>query len=196
MIRLGITGGIGSGKTTVANFFKSKGATIFDADKQAKELIKSNIELQHLIIKTFGEKVTINKKLDLTKLANHAFSKKEYQIKLNKIIWPKIFNLILSSANDALLLNKDLFIVDSALIIEANFINFFDSIILITANKATRVKRILKKGLISKTQIEQRICLQMNDEMKKKYADEIIDNNCSIKQLTKRISYLYNKIII
>ena len=75
MFKLGITGGMGSGKSTAAHFFKLKGAKIFDADKEAKRLILSRIDLQKRIIDTFGTQVIRKNHLDLTKLAKYIFSK-------------------------------------------------------------------------------------------------------------------------
>ena len=86
MFKLGITGGMGSGKSTAAHYLKRKGATIFDADKEAKLHLLSQIDLQNRIIDTFGVQVTRGKRLDLIKLSAHIFSSKQYQDTLNKII--------------------------------------------------------------------------------------------------------------
>ena len=124
MYKLGITGGMGSGKSTASHFFQLKGATIFDADEEAKRYLRSHIELQNRIIAIFGDKVTKNSHLDLSKLAEHVFSNKQYQNTLNKIIWPEIFSLIKSAAEKSTLRNTDLFVVDAALLLEAGYTDF------------------------------------------------------------------------
>ena len=79
MFKLGITGGMGSGKSTAAHYFKRKGATIFDADEEAKRYLLSHVDLQNRIIDTFGIQVTQGSQLDLLKLAEYVFSHKQYQ---------------------------------------------------------------------------------------------------------------------
>ena len=94
MYKLGITGGIGSGKSIVSNYLSNKGASVFDSDKESKELLLHNNSLQKKIINTFGSHVTYNNELDFSKLASYVFQKKSLQKKLNSIIWPKVFELI------------------------------------------------------------------------------------------------------
>ena len=87
MFKLGITGGMGSGKSTASHFFKLKGAKIFDADEEAKQHLLSNIDLQHNIIDKFGTHVTRKKSLNLSKLAKYVFSEKQYQDIFNSMRW-------------------------------------------------------------------------------------------------------------
>jgi len=159
MFKLGITGGMGSGKSTAAHFFKLKGAIIFDADEEAKRLILSRIDLQKRIIDTFGTQVIRKNHLDLTKLAKYIFSRKQYQETLNKIIWPEIYLLMISTAEKAALNNVDLFVVDAALLFEAGYTDFFNSILLITAHQSIRINRIQMKKNIPEEQIEKRMAL-------------------------------------
>ena len=174
MYKLGITGGMGSGKSTASHFFQLKGATIFDADEEAKRYLRSHIELQNRIIALFGDKVTKNSHLDLSKLAEHVFSNKQYQNTLNKIIWPEIFSLIKSAAEKATLRDIDLFVVDAALLLEAGYTNFFNSILLITCHKSIRIERIKIKQNIPSNQIEKRMALQMPESEKKKLTQNIL----------------------
>ena len=88
MFKLGITGGIGSGKSTAASFFEKNGAKVFNADKEAKKHLKHTSSLQHKIINAFGEGVTDNNKLSIKKLAEVAFSSQIEQKILNGLMWP------------------------------------------------------------------------------------------------------------
>ena len=191
MYKLGITGGIGSGKSTVCNYLNNKGASVFDSDKKSKELLLNNVSLQKKIINTFGNHVTNNNELELSKLASYVFQKQPLQKKLNSIIWPKVFELIKISANKEKKNHTKLFIVEAALLIEANFNHYFDSILLITASEPIRIKRVLKSKNIPEKQIQQRITLQMPDKEKKLYAQNIIENNGSIENLYQKINIFY-----
>ena len=86
MYKLGITGDMGTGKSTSAKFFLKKGAVIFDADEEAKKHLLSHIELQNQIIEKFGPQVTVGNQLDLFRLSEFIFSSKKHQIPLNNII--------------------------------------------------------------------------------------------------------------
>jgi len=182
MFKLGITGGIGSGKSTATRYFINKGAFIFDADVESKKYLLSNIELQERIIDKFGSKITSNSKLDLLKLSKCIFSNKTLQENLNQIIWPEIFKLITISYDKANKNNYDYFIVDAALLIEANFIDFFDSTLLITADKKIRLNRLEKRNDVPLDQIEKRMDMQMSEKEKEKFVTDIIINNDSIEK--------------
>ena len=94
MYKLGVTGGIGSGKTTVSSLLEEKGAIVFNADKESKIRLKNSISLQHKLINLFGNPVTDKGHLVLSKLAHVAFSSKLNQDLLNGIMWPEIMILI------------------------------------------------------------------------------------------------------
>ena len=195
MFTLGITGGMGSGKSTASKFFKDKGALIFDADQESKIYLQSNIEIQKNIIDTFGAKVKHNNKLDLKKLAELVFSKKKYQLTLNKIVWPGVYSLIKNFKNKAIKNNTTLFIVDAALLFESEHTIHFDSILLITAPENIRIKRILARDNMPLEQIKNRISLQMTDTEKKKLADFTIDNCGNLSNFYTNLENYYKNII-
>ena len=98
MFKLGITGGIGSGKTTGANFFHKKGAVVFDADIAAKTHLRNSPALQSRIISTFGPKVCLKNKLDFKKLSEAAFASPMDQKILNGLVWPELNFIKMSAA--------------------------------------------------------------------------------------------------
>ena len=187
MYKLGITGGIGSGKSTASEFFKKKGAFIFDADSEAKNLFTNNTNLTQRVIATFGSQVTTNNQLDLKRLSELVFSSKLLQNQLNEIIWPEVSQLMIEAAQKAENVGLKLFIVDAALLLEAGFIEFFNSILLITADKSTRIERILNRKNIPEDQIEKRMALQMPESEKKKLAHHIIENNGTLSELNEKL---------
>lgn len=194
MFKLGITGGIGSGKSTATKYFLNKGAFIFDADVESKKYLLSNIELQKRIIDKFGSKITSNSKLDLLKLSKCIFSNKTLQENLNQILWPEIFKLITISYDKANKNNYDYFIVDAALLIEANFIDFFDSTLLITAYKKIRLNRLKNRNDIPFDQIEKRMDMQMSEKEKEKFVTDIISNNDSIEKFYIKLENYWLKL--
>ena len=187
MYKLGITGGIGSGKSTASEFFKKKGAFIFDADSEAKNLFIINTKLTQHVIATFGSQVTTNNQLNLKRLSELVFSSKSLQNSLNEIIWPEVSQLMTVAAKKTENEGVKLFIVDAALLLEARFIEFFNSILLITADKPIRIERILNRKNIPKDQIEKRMALQMPESEKKNLVDTTIDNNGTLSKLHEKL---------
>jgi len=188
MIKLGITGGIASGKTTAATYLENKDAYIFNADKQSKKHLKKSLALQKKIINVFGKQIVNNHKIDLRLLADVAFKNYTNHSIINGIMWPEIFLLIKKEYED-IKKNKNykLFIVDAALIFEAKFTSFFDKTILITANEKLRLERAVKRKNISLENIQNRISLQMTDKDKKRISDYTINNNFSKNNLYKKL---------
>ena len=177
MYKLGITGGIGSGKSTASNFLKETGATVFNADQEAKKHLKHTKILQNRIIDAFGQKVVEKNKLSIKKLAEVAFENKIDQTILNGLMWPEVFMLVEKSMNECLSKGEKLFVVDAAMIFEANFEHMFDSTLLILTRKSIRLERALKRKNLHLEQIQNRMSLQMAETEKKRKADYIINND-------------------
>ena len=190
MIKKGITGNLGSGKTTFSVFFKEK-SFIFNADKEAKKHLKNHSVLQKKLINIFGKKIQTGTKIDFKKLASVAFENEKNQKILNGIIWPEVSILIKLSLEKANNENYKYFIVDAALLFEANFQHFFDYIILVTANKDIRLRRAVERKNLDLSQIKKRMSLQISDKMKEKHSDFIVNNDSKIEDLEKE----FNKII-
>ena len=197
MIKIGITGGIASGKTTATKFFNDKGESyIFNADKISKGHLKKSKNLQKKIINIFGGEVVLNNKLDLKLLAKTAFSNPTNHKILNGIMWPEVFILINNAFhNEQKKGNKIFFVVDAAVIFEANFHNFFDKVILITTKKDIRINRAIERRNIPLESIQNRISLQLSDNKKKKMADYIIQNNSDLSKFIKKIDKIYLKLL-
>ena len=196
MYKLGITGGIGAGKSTASEFFRKKGAFIFDADSEAKNLLINNSNLNQRIIADFGSQVTTKKQLDLKRLSVLVFSSKSLQNKLNKIVWPEVSSVMINAAEKAENNGITLFIVDAALLIEAGFNDFFNSILLITADKSMRLNRILLRKNIPENQIEKRMALQMPESEKQKQAQTTIKNNGNMQELHTQLELFWKKLNI
>ena len=194
MIKIGVTGNIGSGKTTFSNLFKKK-ALIFNADKEAKKHLKKHSVLQKKLINVFGKKILRGTELDFKKLAHISFKNEINQKILNGIIWPEVGILITNALESAEKENYQYFIVDAALLFEANLKHLFDYIILVTAKKDIRLKRAIKRRNLDLSQIKKRMALQLSEKEKIKIADFVINNNLDIKNLKKQFNEVFKKLI-
>jgi len=196
MIKIGVTGNIGSGKTTLTNFFDNKKAYIFNADKEAKNHLSKHSVLQKKIINIFGNQIVTSNNLDFKKLAQIAFENKNNQKILNGIVWPEVSVLIDKALKEAQIKKYDFFIVDAALLFEANFNHFFDFIILVTAERKIRLNRALKRNNLDLSQIKKRMSLQLSDQKKIKLSDFVICNNKDKKNLEVEFNKVLNEIIL
>ena len=194
MYKLGITGGIGAGKSIAAEYLSSKPIVyVFNADKESKKCLISSLSLQHRLINVFGSDITVGGRLILSILANVAFKDKINQQLLNGIMWPEILLLIDKSIEKQSNNNIECFIVDAALIFEGNLDNILDSVLLIKTTNELRKTRAVKRKNISLMEIEQRMNLQMEEREKEKLADFVIENNESEQNLFKKLDVFYNK---
>ena len=195
MIKIGVTGNIASGKTTFTSFFKNKQAFVFNADKEAKKHLKKHSVLKQKLINSFGKKILTGKNLDFKKLAEISFKNKINQKILNGIVWPEVLILIENSFKEVKNKNYKYFVVDAALLFEANYQSFFDYIILVTANKENRFKRAVKRKNIDVGQINKRMKLQMKDKDKINLSDFVIENDDNIQHLKNKFEKIIKKII-
>ena len=194
MIKIGVTGNIGSGKTTFTKFFNAKKTFIFNADKEAKTHLKHHSVLQRKITNIFGNQILTSNELDFHKLAEVAFKNEKNQKILNGIVWPEVSMLIQKDLSAAEKQGFDFFIVDAALLFEANYNHFFDYIILITADKNLRLNRALNRKNIDLSQIKKRMALQLSDKEKIKNSDYVIINNKDLNHLKKQFKIILPKL--
>ena len=193
MLKVGLTGGIGTGKSTASSMFKDLGAFIFDTDKEAKRLLDTSESIQNELIKEFGTDI-LNRgnKIDRAKLARVSFQDEDHQFILNSIIHPHIFQIIDKSFDKVSAKNKyPVFIVDGALIFESGLNNHLDYTIVITANMKHRMARVLKNSNLKREDVLRRIELQWSDEEKVNLADFTLRNYGTEKELKAQIQKVY-----
>ena len=196
MLKVGLTGGIGSGKSTASRYFESLGAFVLDADEEAKELITSNETVQHELISEFGTDIIdgtgrVNKK----KLARIAFQDEDHQQRLNSVVHPYIFNLIDKEFNRVFNDKKHgVFIVDAALIYETGFDAHLDYVIVVTAHLKNRMERALGRETLSREEILKRVGFQWPEEEKVNMADFVVHNDGTEVEFKKNIESLIKKL--
>ena len=196
MLKVGLTGGIGSGKSEVSKFFHKWGSFIFDADKEAKNIIDKNETAQQEIIKEFGSDViNINNKIDKQKLARVAFQDEFHQLNLNSIIHPYVFKKIDETFDKIKLDNKHkIFVVDAALIYESGADTHMDYVIVVTSLLRFRTERVMSRQNITRDDFMKRVALQWSDGDKEHLADFIIQNNSDLKNLEKESKNIFKSL--
>ena len=163
MKRIGITGGIGAGKSLVAEIIKAMGYPVYNSDERAKELTESNPKIKEGLIHLFGEEIYQNDTLNKFALAQAIFSDESQREKVNAFIHPIVredFNLWALAQNNALVFNE------SAILFETGSFKNFDAIILVYAPKELRIKRIMKRDNCSENEVLKRMNSQFSDEEK------------------------------
>ena len=197
MLRIGLTGGIGTGKSTASKILKEFGAFIFDADKEAKKILLSNETIKGELISEFGTDImTGGGDLDNNKLARVAFQDQNHQLTLNTIVHPYVFKEIDKNFDKVQNSGKhDIFIVDAALIYESGADTHMDYVIVITALIKTRMERALARETLNREEILRRIDLQWPEEDKASLADFVIHNDGSEEDLKKNISEIYTELV-
>ena len=197
MLRVGLTGGIGSGKSTASNFFELFGSFVINADEEAKKILYSNETVQHELISEFGtDIIDVSGEINKAKLARVAFQDEDHQQRLNSVIHPYIYNSIDDHFNDVLKDGKfDIFIVDGALIFESGYDVHMDYIVVVTALLKNRMERALARQTLSREEILKRIELQWPEEEKVNLADFVIHNDGSEEDLKNNVKILIEKLI-
>ena len=197
MLRIGLTGGIGTGKSTASKILKELGAFIFDADKEAKKILLSNETIKSELISEFGTDImTVDGNVDNNKLARVAFQDQDHQLTLNTIVHPYVFKEIDKNFDKELDGSKhDIFVVDAALIYESGADTHMDYVIVITALIKTRMERALARETLNREEILKRMDLQWPEEDKTSLADFVIHNDGSSEELRKNINDIYTEIV-
>lgn len=182
---MGLTGSFGSGKSTVARFFKPLGAKIIDADRIARKVVRPKTKIYKKIIAAFGRQILkTNNQIHRDRLAHLVFNNKNYLQKLNKIMHPAIIRII----DDEIKTSKArLIVLDAPLLIEAGLRNMVDKLIVVKLSRRQQIQRLLKKTRLTKKDILKRIKQQIPLEEKIRIADFIIDNNGSMQNTQKQV---------
>lgn len=191
---IGLTGNIGTGKTTASSIIKSLGIKVIDCDVVSREVVEDKNVLI-LLENTFGEKIIdLHGKLNRKELGKIVFNNKEKLNKLNSILHPLIKKRVIEYINEFKKTEK-LCIVDGAILIEAGFMNILDDIILISSSEKLQLERVNKRDGHTYEYIKGIIDSQMTLEEKKKYSRFIVENNKSIDELKIKIEEIIKALL-
>lgn len=173
MMIVGLTGGIGSGKTTVAEFFVELEVPVYNSDKEARKLMKSSKKVKKAIIDLLGKKAYKGKKLNKKYISERIFKDKKLLQEMNDIVHPAVRKHFLKWAEKE---NSPYVIQETALIFENSMQDFYDYVILVTAPIDLRIQRVMKRDDSSREAVLARLSNQLPDEEKTPLADYIIEN--------------------
>jgi dephospho-CoA kinase len=193
MIVVGLTGNIGSGKSTVAIFFKELGAYVIDWDELAREVVRPDSKAWKEITEYFGKGI-LNDDLtiDRQKLAEMVFSDREKLAKLNQIVHPEVFKEDERATSEIKDIDPDALIVkDIPLLFEVTPPIFVDKVVVVSASEQTQLRRLEEKG-ITRRDAQRRIKSQLPLEDKIKSADFVIDNDGSLEETKRQVERIYS----
>ena len=193
MVIVGLTGGLGAGKTTIAGLFQACGATIIDADQLARDVVTPGKPAWKDIRKQFGTSVFFSDKtLDRQALAQVVFQNSSKLANLQKIIHPRVAR---EQARLVRTISKSdpraVIIYDAALLIEAGAYRRMDYVIVVKADRATQISRVCRRDGLTKTEALRRIKNQIPLRQKLPYADTILDGTWPRPQLRRVVKSLY-----
>lgn len=196
MIKVGITGGIGSGKTHICQLFEQLGVPVYNADERAKYLMNNDAQLKNKLIQAFGAKVFNEQGLNRAFLAKMVFDDQVMLDKLNQIVHPAV-------AEDAknwhqIHSDKAYTIKEAALLFETGSYKELDKTILVHADEHERVLRVMKRDKVSKEKVVARIKNQLPDLDKMQHADFIINNDGKreVEKLVEKIHSYFSLVAI
>jgi dephospho-CoA kinase len=187
---IGLTGGIGSGKTTIAQYFKSLGVPVYIADDEAKKLLE-NPDIQNKIKAIFGKSVFQNNTISKEKLASIVFQNPQKLTVLNTIIHPAVkehFQLWVAKHQ-----NEPMVIKEAAILFESGSDQDCDKIITVVAPLETRIQRVISRDQTSKEAILNRINNQWTDEMRMAKSDYVIEN-IDLKIVKQQVAEIFQKL--
>lgn len=195
MVSAGITGGIGSGKSTVCEFWAEMGAYILNADDLAKEVMVSDPEIREQLVDTFGKDSFLEDgSLNRPFLANEAFEKGRVK-ELNAIVHPKLPGAAQEKMKEAEEAGYDVFVYEAALLLENIEPGDLDYVVLVLADKEHRIERVQQRDDSTAAQIRERMDKQRNFEKAVRKVDYVIRNNGTLEELKKKAEVIYKSFL-
>lgn len=194
MIVIGLTGGIGSGKSTVSSYLKDKKFPVSDADKIAREILEPGMPALDKLVEAFGDEI-IDKDGNLRRkyLASIAFTNKENEKKLNEITHGAIKETMGNEVEEFKKRGENIIFLDIPLLFEQGLDKWCDTTWVVTADEETRISRVVSRDEITEEDVRARIACQMSDKEKIALADEVLDNSFSKEELYTQIEELLKK---
>jgi dephospho-CoA kinase len=189
VLRIGLTGGIGSGKSTVSALLAARGAVIVDADRIAREVVEPGTPGLARIVEAFGEPVlAADGSLDRAALAAVVFADPEARRQLDGIVHPLVraraAELAAAAPPGAVVVN------DVPLLVETGQASSYDLVLVVEADPATRVSRLVQRGLTAED-ARSRMAVQASDEQRRAVADVVLDNSGTVEQLAEQVDRLW-----
>ena len=194
MLRIGLTGGIGSGKSAASGILGILGAGLIDADLVGHASYRSGTEGFEKVTKAFGnDLIGDDGEIDRKKLGPIVFSEPDNLYKLNAILHPIIYSMIKTELTNMENSGEQVAVVEAAILIEANWQDLFDELWVVDADKEEVIRRLIDRNNVTREQALERIESQMDRVERNGYADAVIENNGGLLELENNISRLCNE---
>ena len=177
LIKIGVTGGIGSGKSFLSSMLKERGIPVFDSDTEAKKLMLTDVFIISSLKSLLGEDVYTGGKLNKPLLASYIFSSADNAAKINSIVYPRVKKAFLSWADERFSGGDRVVAIESAILFESGFSDVVDKIVTVVAPIDVRVSRVMSRDSTTRDKVMERINSQMGDDEKISKSDFIIEND-------------------
>jgi dephospho-CoA kinase len=193
---IGLTGGIGSGKSTVSQFLAELGAVILDADKVGHEAFKPDTQVWREVVAAFGRQIlTPSGEIDRGKLGDIVFGSPESLSRLNQIMHPRMYDMIKAQIEEYRQRGVGVVVLEAPLLLDANWASLVDEVWVTVASESTVLRRLKERAGLSEQQSLARIRSQLSSEERIKRADVVIDTDCSLDELRARVKELWEATI-
>jgi len=192
---IGLTGGIGSGKSTVSRFLAELGAVVIDADKVGHEALKPGTELWREVVAAFGRQtLTPGGDIDREKLGEIAFSNPDSLVRLNRIMHPRLYEVVKAQIEECRRQGAGVVVLEAPLLIEAGWTSLVDKIWVTVASEATVLRRLQERTGLSEPESLARIRSQLASTERVRYADVTIGTDGELDELRARVEKLWRKL--
>ena len=192
---IGLTGGIGSGKSTVSQFLAELGAAILSADEVGHEALKPDTEIWRQVVAAFGRQILApDDNIDRKKLGNIVFSNPESLSRLNQIMHPPMYDMVKARLEEYRRQGTGVVVLEAPLLLEAGWTSLADEVWVTTAPEATVLKRLEERSGMSPVESLARIRAQLSSTERVKHADVVIDTDCDLDELRSRVKELWQRL--
>lgn len=195
MLKVGITGGIGSGKTTVCKLFEALGVAVYYADDRAKFLMQHEHFLIDQLKQNFGEDIYDHGQLNRAMLAQKVFGNKEQLALLNSLVHPVVFRDTERWYQEQLTAKQPYVLKEAALLVETGAYKLLDQLIVVSAPLDVRLQRVVARDKVAAAEVTQRMNNQLAEEEKLKLADFVIENNSDLEALKIQVEKIHQALI-
>jgi len=188
---IGLTGGIGSGKSTVSQFLAELGAVILNADEVGHEAFKPDTEIWRKVVAAFGRQIlTPDGNIDRKKLGDIVFGNPESLSRLNQIMHPRMYNMVKAQLEEYRQQGTRVVVLEAPLLLEAGWTSLVDEVWVTTAPEATVLKRLKERSGMSQAESLTRIRSQLSSAERVRQADVIINTDCDLDELKSKVKEL------
>jgi len=192
---IGLTGGIGSGKSTVTQFLAELGAVILDADKVGHEALKLDTEVWRELVATFGRQIlTPNGDINRKKLGEIVFGNPEFLLRLNQIMHLQMYGIVEAQIEEYRCQGMNVVVLEAPLLLEAGWTSLVDEVWVTVASESTVLKRVKERSGLSEPEALARIHSQLSSEERVKRADVVINTDCDLGELKAKVKELWDRL--